>query len=67
MFVPSIRTKVNDYSNTCSYTHIDSSQIRSSVVEALEDISALFYDEDRNKIYIGSMVFTFQVDLVGLN
>ncbi|PNY08942.1 transducin/WD40 repeat protein [Trifolium pratense] len=60
-------TKVNNYSNTCSCTHIDSSQIRSSVVEALEEISALFYDEDRNGIYIGGMVFTLQVGFVGLN
>ncbi|WJX82385.1 hypothetical protein P8452_65153 [Trifolium repens] len=46
--------KVDDCSNTCSCKHTDSSQIRSSVAEALEDITALFYDEDRNEIYTGN-------------
>ncbi|GAU18981.1 hypothetical protein TSUD_178990 [Trifolium subterraneum] len=46
--------KVDDCSNTCSCKHIDSAQIRSSVAEALEDITALFYDEDRNEIYTGN-------------
>ncbi|KAL3653373.1 hypothetical protein CASFOL_003054 [Castilleja foliolosa] len=31
-----------------------SSGIRSTVAEALEDITALFYDEDRNEIYTGN-------------
>ncbi|KAG8390197.1 hypothetical protein BUALT_Bualt01G0058500 [Buddleja alternifolia] len=30
------------------------SRIRSTVAEALEDITALFYDEDRNEIYTGN-------------
>lgn len=30
------------------------SRVRSSVAEALEDITALFYDEDRNEIYTGN-------------
>ncbi|CAK8542200.1 unnamed protein product [Lathyrus sativus] len=46
--------KVDDCNNTCSCRHIDSSQITSSVAEALEDITALFYDEDRNEIYTGN-------------
>lgn len=29
-------------------------RIRSKVAEALEDITALFYDEDRNEIYTGN-------------
>ncbi|XP_058737189.1 uncharacterized protein LOC131609500 [Vicia villosa] len=47
-------TKVDDCNNTCSCKHTDSSQITSSVAEALEDITALFYDEDRNEIYTGN-------------
>ncbi|KAJ4850020.1 hypothetical protein Tsubulata_014055 [Turnera subulata] len=31
-----------------------SSRIRSTAVEALEDITALFYDEERNEIYTGN-------------
>ena len=46
--------KVDDCSSNCSCKHIDSSQIRSTVAEALEDITALFYDEDRNEIYTGN-------------
>lgn len=30
------------------------SWIRSTVREALEDVTALFYDEDRNEIYTGN-------------
>lgn len=30
------------------------SRIRSTVAEALEDITALFYDEERNEIYTGN-------------
>ncbi|XVF29762.1 hypothetical protein REPUB_Repub15cG0150100 [Reevesia pubescens] len=33
---------------------VDSSQMRSTVSEALEDITALFYDEERNEIYTGN-------------
>ncbi|KAL2526885.1 Transducin/WD40 repeat-like superfamily protein [Abeliophyllum distichum] len=33
---------------------IQASRIRSTVTEALEDITALFYDEDRNEIYTGN-------------
>eukprot|EP00850_Spirogloea_muscicola_P005793 SM000027S09574 [mRNA] locus=s27:100260:103268:+ [translate_table: standard] len=32
----------------------NSSVIRSSVAEALEDVTALFYDEERNEIYTGN-------------
>ncbi|KAM7262814.1 hypothetical protein ACFE04_000497 [Oxalis oulophora] len=35
-------------------TRSDGSQIRSTVTEALEDITALFYDEERNEIYTGN-------------
>lgn len=31
-----------------------SCMIRSTVAEALEDITALFYDEERNEIYTGN-------------
>lgn len=31
-----------------------SSSMRSTVTEALEDITALFYDEERNEIYTGN-------------
>ncbi|XP_057435455.1 uncharacterized protein LOC130728121 [Lotus japonicus] len=48
-------TKVDECSCTaCSCKQTHSSQIRSSVAEALEDITALFYDEDRNEIYTGN-------------
>ncbi|KAL0452625.1 UNVERIFIED_CONTAM: hypothetical protein Slati_1240600 [Sesamum latifolium] len=33
---------------------IKASRIRSTVAEALEDITALFYDEERNEIYTGN-------------
>lgn len=33
---------------------VNSSSIRSSVQEALEDITALFYDEEKNEIYTGN-------------
>ncbi|EOY03187.1 Transducin/WD40 repeat-like superfamily protein isoform 2, partial [Theobroma cacao] len=33
---------------------VDSSKMRSTVSEALEDITALFYDEERNEIYTGN-------------
>ncbi|KAM1272220.1 hypothetical protein ACFX2J_032938 [Malus domestica] len=32
----------------------NSSLVRSTVAEALEDVTALFYDEDRNEIYTGN-------------
>lgn len=43
----------------CSSCHskkraIHSSRIRSTVAEALEDITALFYDEERSEIYTGN-------------
>ncbi|KAK7294928.1 hypothetical protein RJT34_17827 [Clitoria ternatea] len=48
-------TKVGECSSSaCSCKQNHSSQIRSSVTEALEDITALFYDEDRNEIYTGN-------------
>ncbi|XP_024527643.1 uncharacterized protein LOC9662931 isoform X2 [Selaginella moellendorffii] len=34
--------------------HANSSNIRGSVREALEDVTALFYDEERNEIYTGN-------------
>ncbi|VFQ99564.1 unnamed protein product [Cuscuta campestris] len=34
--------------------HNESKRIRTSVAEALEDITALFYDEDRDEIYTGN-------------
>ncbi|XP_061375495.1 uncharacterized protein LOC133317650 [Gastrolobium bilobum] len=47
--------KVDECRNTaCSCKLSHSSQLRSSVAEALEDITALFYDEDRNEIYTGN-------------
>ena len=33
---------------------VDRLQKRSTVAEALEDITALFYDEERNEIYTGN-------------
>jgi hypothetical protein len=35
-------------------TCANSSNIRSSIHEALEDVTALFYDEERNEIYTGN-------------
>lgn len=32
----------------------NSKQRRNAVAEALEDITALFYDEERNEIYTGN-------------
>lgn len=45
-----------DYSSgSCNVKkHSHASRIRSTVAEALEDITALFYDEDRNEIYTGN-------------
>lgn len=41
--------------NSCnSRKRKHASKIRSTVAEALEDITALFYDEDRNEIYTGN-------------
>ncbi|KAL6509395.1 hypothetical protein OROGR_022705 [Orobanche gracilis] len=40
--------------NCCSRKRHRTSAIRSTVTEALEDITALFYDEDRNEIYTGN-------------
>ncbi|CAK9135918.1 unnamed protein product [Ilex paraguariensis] len=40
---------------TCSSKkRVQASRIRSTVAEALEDITALFYDEERNEIYTGN-------------
>ncbi|XP_020977297.1 uncharacterized protein LOC107639754 isoform X3 [Arachis ipaensis] len=48
-------TKSDECSGTgCSCRRNHSSQIRSTVAEALEDITALFFDEDRNEIYTGN-------------
>lgn len=41
-------------SNCSSKKRAQSSRIRSTVAEALEDITALFYDEERNEIYTGN-------------
>lgn len=35
---------------------IQASRIRSTVADALEDITALFYDEERNEIYTGNRI-----------
>ncbi|KAL6541671.1 hypothetical protein OROGR_011157 [Orobanche gracilis] len=40
--------------NCCSRKRHRPSSICSTVTEALEDITALFYDEDRNEIYTGN-------------
>ncbi|THG09169.1 hypothetical protein TEA_004245 [Camellia sinensis var. sinensis] len=40
--------------NCSSNMRIRASRIRSTVAEALEDITALFYDEERNEIYTGN-------------
>lgn len=41
--------------NSKKRKHVSSvSKMRSTVAEALEDITALFYDEDRNEIYTGN-------------
>lgn len=37
-----------------SKKHVQASHIRSTVAEALEDITALFYDEERDEIYTGN-------------
>lgn len=37
-----------------SKNRVQASHIRSTVTEALEDITALFYDEERNEIYTGN-------------
>lgn len=41
-------------SSGCSCKKSHSCLMRSPVAEALEDITALFYDEDRNEIYTGN-------------
>ncbi|KAM5560783.1 hypothetical protein ABKV19_021765 [Rosa sericea] len=41
-------------SSSTSRKRINSSLVRSTVAEALEDITALFYDEERNEIYTGN-------------
>ncbi|KAG4937062.1 hypothetical protein JHK85_051981 [Glycine max] len=41
-------------SSGCSCKQSDSCLMRNSVAEALEDITALFYEEDRNEIYTGN-------------
>lgn len=46
-----------DVSQHCSSNSVSSGhkmQMRSTVAEALEDITALFYDEERNEIYTGN-------------
>nr|GMC98399.1 putative transcription factor WD40-like family [Ipomoea batatas] len=39
---------------SCKSKHVQASRIRSTVAEALDDITALFYDEERNEIYTGN-------------
>lgn len=41
-------------SSSSSKKRIKASRIRSTPAEALEDITALFYDEERNEIYTGN-------------
>jgi hypothetical protein len=50
------RPKVDQSSSStaCSSKQQDHSRVRSTVAEALEDITALFYDEERNEIYTGN-------------
>lgn len=53
------KPKVNDSSSSSSGAGssrkvCNSSQMRNTVAEALEDITALFYDEERNEIYTGN-------------
>ncbi|EEF41613.1 conserved hypothetical protein [Ricinus communis] len=45
-----------NFSGCCnkSNKHMHNSRIRSTAAEALEDITALFYDEERNEIYTGN-------------
>ncbi|XP_073016480.1 uncharacterized protein [Primulina eburnea] len=40
--------------NCNSRKRVQNSRVRSAVADALEDITALFYDEDRNEIYTGN-------------
>lgn len=40
--------------NCKSRKRVQASKVRSTVAEALEDITALFYDEERNEIYTGN-------------
>ncbi|XP_075513340.1 uncharacterized protein LOC142548729 isoform X2 [Primulina tabacum] len=40
--------------NCNSRKRVQNSRIRNAVADALEDITALFYDEDRNEIYTGN-------------
>ncbi|XP_073297689.1 uncharacterized protein [Primulina huaijiensis] len=40
--------------NCNSRKRVQNSRLRSAVADALEDITALFYDEDRNEIYTGN-------------
>ncbi|XP_040965786.1 uncharacterized protein [Gossypium hirsutum] len=44
----------SDKCGCSSKTQSNASRIRSRVAEALEDITALFYDEERNEIYTGN-------------
>lgn len=44
----------NVKSGCSSKKQSNTSRIRSTVAEALEDITALFYDEERNEIYTGN-------------
>ena len=37
-----------------SQKRVQAAKVRSTVAEALEDITALFYDEERNEIYTGN-------------
>lgn len=47
--------KVNECSSSAgSSKQPDHYRVRSTVAEALEDITALFYDEERNEIYTGN-------------
>ncbi|KAF2319317.1 hypothetical protein GH714_014633 [Hevea brasiliensis] len=53
---PNVCNRSGDFSR-CSYNskkRSHTSRIRSTAAEALEDITALFYDEERNEIYTGN-------------
>ncbi|XP_062073035.1 uncharacterized protein LOC133777454 isoform X2 [Humulus lupulus] len=46
--------KVDDCGSSANCSKHKYSRVRSTVTEALEDITALFYDEERNEIYTGN-------------
>jgi hypothetical protein len=51
---PSSGPPKDDESSSSNCMGKNSKQRRNAVAEALEDITALFYDEERNEIYTGN-------------